>query len=136
MKRVAAAFLAALSVLAVCAGCVSRFDSTEKIRDLDFTVCDEEDAPEELRTMIDEAREAPYRIVYSERGRLWIAEGYGRKNMTGYSVEVRELYETEDAVHIRTRLLGPGTDEEVQEASTYPCVIVQMGYIEKEVLFD
>lgn len=125
-----------LAVLSVLPGCVTQYDSAMKLRDLEFTVTDEEDAPEELRTMIDEAREDPYRLIFAEQGLLWIAEGYGRKETTGYSVEVRELYETEDAVHIRTRLLGPGAQEEIRGAPTYPCVIVQMEYIEKDVLFD
>ena len=84
-----------MAVLSVLTGCVTQYDSAKKLRDLDFTVTDEEDAPEELRTMIDEAREDPYRLIFAEQGLLWIAEGYGRKETTGYSVEVRELYETE-----------------------------------------
>lgn len=135
MRRIAAAVLV-LAVLSGIPGCVVRHDSTEKLKDLDFTVTDEEDAPEELRTMIDEAREKPYQLVYADQGTLWIAEGYGRKETTGYSVEVRELYETEDAVHIRTRLLGPGVQEEILETAAYPCVIVQMEYIDKDILFD
>lgn len=135
MKWFAAGVLI-LAVLSALPGCVTQYDSAKKLRDLDFTVTDEEDALEELRTMIDEAREKPYRLIYAEQGLLWIAEGYGRKETTGYSVEVRELYETEDAVHIRTRLLGPGVQEEIRGAPTYPCVIVQMEYIEKDVLFD
>lgn len=135
MKRIAAAVLI-LAVLSAVPGCVVRYDSMQKLEDLEFTVTDEEDAPEELRTMIDEAREEPYQMVYADQGILWIAEGYGRKETTGYSVEISELYETEDAVHIRTRLLGPGMQEEIREAATYPCVIVQMEYIDKEVLFD
>lgn len=135
MKRIAAAVLI-LAVLSAVPGCVVRYESMQKLEDLEFTVTDEEDAPEELRTMIDEAREAPYQMVYADQGILWIAEGYGRKETTGYSVEISELYETEDAVHIRTRLLGPGMQEEIREAATYPCVIVQMEYIDKEVLFD
>lgn len=135
MKRIAAVVLS-VAVLSAVQGCIAEYDSTEKLKDFDFTVVDEEDAPEELRTMIDEAREKPYQMVYSDQGVLWIAEGYGKKETTGYSVEISELYETEDAVHIRTRLLGPGAQEEICQAATYPCVIVQMEYIEKDVLFD
>ena len=118
MKCFAAGILI-LVVLSVLPGCVTQYDGVKKIRDLDFTVTDEEDAPEELRTMIDGAREEPYRLIFAEQGLLWIAEGYGK-----------------DAVHIRTRLLGPGAREEIRGVPTYPCVIVQMESIEKDVLFD
>ena len=119
MKCFAAGVLI-LAVLSVLPGCVTQYDSAMKLRDLEFTVTDEEDAPEELRTMIDEAREEPYRLIFAEQGLLWIAEGYGRKETTGYSVEVRELYETEDAVHIRdpaARAGGAGGDPRSPDVS-------------------
>ena len=134
MRRIAAVF-ALVSVIAV-TGCITRYDSTDKLRDLEFTVTDEENAPEELRTMLDESHGSPYHIIYADQGTLWIAEGYGRKETTGYSVEVKELYETEDAIHIRTNLLGPQKKEKILEAATYPGVIVQLEYIGKDVLFD
>ena len=51
-------------------------------------------------------------------------------------MEVRELYETEDAVRIRTNLLGPEKGEETKEITTFPYVVVQLEYIEKDVIFD
>ena len=75
-----------------------------------------------------------YRILFQVKALL--KQGYGRKETTGYSVEVTELYETEDAIHIRTNLLGPQRKEKILEAATYPGVIVQLEYIGKDVLFD
>ena len=137
MKRITAA-AAATAVAAQCLlqGCVSEYGSTEKLRDLEFQVVSEEDAPEELRSAIDEAQEKPYQIIYAEQDTLWIAEGYGKKDTSGYSVGIRELYETEDAVHVRASLLGPGKGEKILETATYPCVIVRTEYVDKEVLFD
>ena len=81
------------------AGCVSRYDEEQKLRDLDFTVLDREDEPEELSAMIEEEKEHPFRMVYADQGQLYIAEGYGGQPTTGYSVAVRELYETEYGVY-------------------------------------
>ena len=51
-------------------------------------------------------------------------------------MEVKELYETEDTVRIRTNLLGPGKEEDIKEIATFPYVVVQLEYIDKDVLFD
>ena len=51
--------------------------------------------------------------------------------MSGYSVEVEELYETQDAVYIETNLLGPEKGEETKDRTTFPYVVVQLEYIER-----
>lgn len=132
MRRTAVLFVLPLLLT----GCAASHDSTQKVRDLEFTVVEREDEPEKLQDMIRENREEPFQIFYADQGVLYIAEGYGSQPTTGYSVEVRELYETEDAVRIRTNLLGPEKGEETKEITTYPYVAVQLEYIEKDVLFD
>ncbi len=123
-------------LLVLLTGCIARHDGGEKIRNLDFTVVDREDVPQELKDMIEQSRETPFQITYADQGQLYIAEGYGEQPTTGYSVEVLELSETEDALHIRTNLLGPEKGEEIKEIATFPCVVVQLEYIDKDVLFD
>ena len=97
----AAAFTAALT------GCVSTQAETEKIRDMKYEVIEEEDIPQSLREMIKGGEKKPFRITYSDQGFLYIAQGYEVQPTTGYSVEVKELYETETAVCIKTTLIGP-----------------------------
>ena len=133
MKRV---FICCVTAAVFLAGCVVKHEDTQKLRDLDFTVLNPEDAPRELQEMISEEERHPFCLTYADQGILYIAEGYGEQPTTGYSVEVRELYETEDAVHVRTNLLGPEKGEEIREIATYPCVVIQLEYIEKDVLFD
>ena len=123
-------------IAGLAAGCVSRYDEEQKLRDLDFTVLDREDEPEELSAMIEEEKEHPFRMVYADQGRLYIAEGYGGQPTTGYSVAVRELYETENTVCIHTNLMGPEKGEDIREIATFPYVVVQLEYIDKEVIFD
>lgn len=135
MRRMVLA-VAVLSVQVFLSGCAETYDSTDKLEDPDYQIMNEEDAPDELGEMINRAREEPFQITYADQGKLFIAEGYGRKSTSGYSVAVKELYETEDAIHVRTNLLGPQKKEEIRDAATYPCVIVQLEYVEKEVLFD
>lgn len=125
-----------LMLVCMLTGCVVRAQKTGKIRDVEFTVPDKEMIPPEFSALIEENKEESFKLTYADQGKLYIAEGYGAQSTSGYSVEVKELYETQDAVHIRTNLLGPGKGEETKEKTTFPYVVIQMEYIEKDVLFD
>lgn len=124
------------AVLCMLPGCVTRGQNTQKLRELEFTVLDKYAVPEEFKLLIDENKTEPFKLTYADQGQLYIAEGYGEQPTTGYSVEVTDLYETEDAVCIHTNLLGPEKGEETKEIATFPYVVIQLGYIEKDVLFD
>ena len=117
-------------------GCISRPQKTEKLQDLSFTVLDKEAVPEELKSMIEENKSQPFKLTYADQGQLYIAQGYGAQMKTGYSVEVLALYETKNAVYIHTNLLGPEKGEKTKEITTFPYVVVQLKYIETEVIFD
>ena len=69
------------------------------------------------------------------RDSLYIAQGYEVKPTTGYSVEVKERYETETAFCIKTTLIGPKKGEEKEKAETYPYIVVQTEDVKKDVLF-
>lgn len=129
-------YLAGFLLVLMLAGCISRPQKTEKLRDLEFTVIDKERVPNELKQAILENRELPFKLTYSDQGYLFIAEGYGPQPKSGYSVEVTELYETENAVYIHTNLLGPEKGEKTKDVTTYPYVVVRMEYIEKNIVFD
>ena len=124
------------AALCMLPGCVTRGQNTQKLRDLEFTVLDKDTVPEEFKLLIEENKTAPFKLTYTDQGQLYIAEGYGAQPTTGYSVEVTDLYETEDAVCINTNLLGPEKGEETKDIATFPYVVIQLEYIEKDVLFD
>ncbi len=117
-------------------GCTAEKTSTEKIRDIEFTVLDKEEIPQEFKDRIEEAQADPLKLSYAEGGYLYIAEGYGRQSTSGYSIEVKAVYETENAVYIRTELTGPPKDEEIVEKATYPYVVVKIEYREKHIVFE
>lgn len=136
-RRSACLALGAAAAVTVCIpGCVRQTDTSEKIRDLEFTVLDREDVPSALSAVIEEKKEEPFQISYGDQGVLYIAEGYGGQPTSGYSVAVDSLYETEDAVCIHTSLMGPEKWEETEETVTYPYVVVQLEYIGKDIIFN
>ncbi len=117
-------------------GCSAEKTSTEKLRDIDFTVVPKKEIPEELEEMIDEKDENPFKLTYADNGDLYIAVGYGKQPTSGYSIKVKELYETENAIYIHTNLMGPKKDEKILERATYPYIVAKLEFIDKNVVFE
>ena len=97
--------LVAASVLL--SGCTYLSDEKIKLRDLDFTVLSEEKIPEELKSIIEERKDAPFQITYTDNVNLYICIGYGEQKTGGYSIAVEELYLTDSNIYADTSLLGP-----------------------------
>lgn len=117
-------------------GCGVQKQGKDKVRDLDFTVVGEADLPEELRTTIKEKQAAPFKLTYSNDTGLYIVVGYGEQPTGGYSIAVRELYLTDNAIVIDTELQGPENGEKVGSCKSYPYVVVQTEYLENPVIFQ
>ncbi len=135
MKKIVFSIL--LAVIFCCFfGCSSKKLSAEKIRDISFTVLDEDQIPEELETMISKKEDKYFKYTYADQGELFIAVGYGEQPTSGYSIEVKELYETKNAIYIHTNLIGPTKDEKIVERVTYPYIVVKLEYVDKNVVFE
>lgn len=134
MKKLILAILCVVSSFV--AGCSVEKVSSEKLQDIDFTVVEEEDIPEEFLTIIQEKETNPFKLTYADQGALYIAEGYGKQATSGYSIEVKECYETENAVYVHTNLIGPAKDEKIVERATYPYIVIKLEFIDKNVVFQ
>ncbi|CUH93855.1 protease complex subunit PrcB family protein [Herbinix luporum] len=117
-------------------GCEKDESEIKKIRDLDFTVVEEADLPGELKEIIDEKKEKPFRLHYSNKDHLYIVVGYGKQNSGGYSVAVEELFLTDNAIYIDTNLIGPSQDDLVTQGVTYPYIVVKLEYMDKKIVFE
>ncbi len=135
MKKAGLYIFLAGCVLFMCA-CSAKKEDKEKLRDIEFTVVDSYDAPEELQEKFDSKKEKTFEISYADEGYLYIAKGYGSQDTSGYSVEVKSCYETENGIYLKTNLLGPPSSEEIIEGKTYPYVIVKMEYSDKNIVFN
>lgn len=135
MKKI---ILAILCIVSLCftVSCSAEKLRTEKLRDVDFTVVEEEDIPEEFLAVIQEKEKTPLKLTYADQGALYIAEGYGKQETSGYSIEVKECYETENAVYVHTNLIGPAKDEKIVETVTYPYIVIKLEFIDKNVVFQ
>ena len=116
--------------------CSMQKDDKKKVRDIDFTVVDSIDLPEEISAQIEELKEGTFEITYGDNGYLYIAKGYGKQESTGYSVSVQECYETKNTICMKTELSGPPKDEEILDKETYPYIVIKIEYTDKNVVFD
>lgn len=131
-------FRVILSLLILCSlwGCSVQKLSIEKLRDIDFTVVEKEDIPEELAAMIAEKETQVFKLTYADQGALYVAEGYGKQPTSGYSIEVKECYETDNAIYVRTNLIGSAKDEKIVDTDTYPYIVIKMEFIDKNIVFE
>ena len=124
-----------LQILFLC-GCSIREEDSVKLRDLEFTLVSEERLPEELKTMIEEKKQEPFKFTYTDQENLYLCIGYGEQTTGGYSITVNELYLTENAIYVHTNLLGPSPKEKENPAVSYPYVVIKTENLDKNVVFE
>lgn len=135
MKKVLAVCLVLL-VVCLTGGCVSREESEEKIRDLDFTVVAKDEIPEEFFTQIEEQKSSPFHLTYMDQGYLYIAVGYGKQETSGYSIRITECSESKTKLRFLTELIGPESGEKTIEADTWPWIAIKLEETDKTVEFQ
>lgn len=131
-------FLCAMVVIVgtLLSGCTLLSEERIKLRDLDFTVLSEEKISEELKTLIEEKKQAPFQFTYSDKENLYICVGYGQQETGGYSIAVNDLYLTDTAVYVSTSLLGPEPSEKSNKTPSYPYIVIKTEYLEQTVVFE
>lgn len=125
-----------LAAACLMAGCSAGADKTNKIKDLDFTVVSEDRQPEELKSIIEEKKAQEFKVTYVDGEYLYICIGYGEQKTGGYSITVKQLYLTENAVYVDTNLLGPSAQESKKEGVSYPYIVIKCENVDKTVVFD
>ena len=136
MKKKQIAFFLLVFLAAFFAGCGNKVEKPEKIKDIEYTVQEESQVPEELLAKMKEKQREPFRMTYMTDGFMYIAVGYGTQVTSGYSVRVLELYEAAEGIVFCTELLGPARDEPVLQVETYPYIVIKIPNIGLDVLIQ
>lgn len=106
-----------------------------KVRDLDYTVLEEEEIPAEFMELIEEQKAGEFKLTYTFDGYLYIGRGFGIQDTGGYSIQVEELYLTDNAIYFDAALLGPVKEEAAGQVS-YPYIVVKTEAMDRTVVFD
>ena len=107
----------------------------KKVNDVAFEVVDEENIPVEIEEYIDGFGKEMRRGSYLCSDGLYIVVYYGEQTTDGYSIDVREIYESKDTVFIETVLMGPKSVKEIKEEASYPYVVIKIPVNDKKVVF-
>lgn len=117
-------------------GCISKIQTEGEKKLVSYTEVKQEKIPKELKEVIEENKTSPFQMTYTDKGKIYIAEGYGTKPKTGYEVEVSSLYEIAETIHIKTDLKGPEKGTKIEETETYPYIVLETKDVGKRVVFE
>lgn len=134
-KKICAFWLLLLLCTGFCA-CSMAGKEKGKIQDLEFTIVSEERLSEELKTIMDEKKAAPFNLTFHDQDFLYICIGYGEQETSGYSIAVNELYLTKDSVCVDTNLLGPSAENKENPTPSYPYIVIKTAFVDKPVVFE
>ncbi|MGN0496554.1 MAG: protease complex subunit PrcB family protein [Lachnospiraceae bacterium] len=117
-------------------GCEVEETSEKKIKDLEFTVCDESRLPDALVDIIKEKKKEPFKLTYRTKDYMYIVVGYGASDRTDISVTMTDLYLTENAVFVNTDLVANGEERLEGEMVSYPWIAVKCELYDVQVVFQ
>ena len=117
-------------------GCEVEEASEKKIKDLEFTVCDESRLPDALVDIIKEKKKEPFKLTYRTKDYMYIVVGYGASDRTDISVTMTDLYLTENAIFVNTDLVANGEERLEGEMVSYPWIAVKCELYDVQVVFQ
>ena len=70
-------------------------------------------------------KESAFQMAYESGDDLYILRGYGKQKSGGFSIQIEEVSKSENAVFVRTKLVGPAAKEEQKGAASCPYVVLK-----------
>lgn len=129
-------FLSVMLFTVLLTGCGLGEEAIVKIRDLEFTVMEEDQVPKALQEVIDENLATEMKLSYQNEGELYIARGFGEQKTGGYSIAVEQCYLGEDGIHVKFQLIGPSKEEKLAKEPSYPYIVIKTEDLEETIIFD
>lgn len=128
--------LAVICMAGSVAGCGVEKTDNRKLEDLSYAILEDKEVPQEFLAIIEERKEQIFKLTYLDEENLYIAVGYGVQQTGGYSISINECYHTQNAIYFDTTLIGPSKGEQVNEAKSYPYLVIKTKNLEKNVVFE
>ncbi|MCI7131553.1 MAG: protease complex subunit PrcB family protein [Lachnospiraceae bacterium] len=137
MKNMKKKRMVLLAGLLAClfAGCSIETGERQKLSEPEYTLVAQEDIPQELMEQIEAEKTEDMKLTYADDGALYIVRGYGPQP-GGSSIQVLELYYTDDGIVFDTQLVGGGENTGDETTSAYPYIVVKLLCGEQNVVFE
>ncbi|MGN0466585.1 MAG: protease complex subunit PrcB family protein [Lachnospiraceae bacterium] len=110
-------------------------EGEEKGRELDFTICREENIPKELKEIIREKKEKPFQISFSNQAYMYYVIGYGVQPTFGYSILVQNIELKNGKIYVDTLLLGPEKNKKIEKKESFPYIVIKLEKREEDAVF-
>lgn len=123
-------------VIGMITGCTVLQMEEEKVANLQYIIVKEAQLPQEVQILIEANCANEMKMSYTDQGIEYIIIGYGAQETSGYSIEVVEVYETDNSIHVNTNLIGPMSGEEIVELTTYPYIVISIEESAKPVIYE
>lgn len=133
-KYVPFLFLLAFFISAV-SGCKIIHIEEEPTNPVKYTIVKASEIPEAAAALIDEKKKEEFELTYQVGEDFYLIKGYGQQMTGGYSIQVKELSASSNALFLKTCLLGPEEKPQHSEPS-YPYIIVKTKYTVQPVQFE
>ena len=117
-------------------GCKMKVIPKEEAQnEVKFAIISEECIPKSLEKLIEERKENEIKLTYIDQNKRYIVVGYGEQEGGGYSIYIKELYKTRNALYVDTCLIGPEEKEKKKEIVSYPRIVLQVSEMGLPVVF-
>lgn len=120
----------------IISGCSVEETNRTKVADLEYSIVEETELPQELAGMIEEKKAADFKLTYEMGDDLYIVRGYGEQATGGYSIRIKDCYLTSNAILFDTELVGPRKGEHAAASPSYPYVVIKTGKRDQSTIFD
>ena len=134
MKKIVSMIILSCFFMMICSGCKAiKIEEAER-EQLEYTLISPDEVPETIAAQIEKRKHREFQHSYKSGKDLYLFKGYVQQMTGGYSIQVADLSESENAVFFETRLIGP---EEIDAGSepSYPYIGVKLEYRDKPVQF-
>lgn len=139
-KRVKSCLLCMLLVVAffgsMLSGCSVEETNRTKVADLEYSIIEDSEIPEELMAMIEEKKAADFKLTFEMGDDLYIIRGYGEQETGGYSIRIKDCYLTSNAILFDTELVGPRKGENTSASPSYPYIVIRTRNCDQSTIFD
>lgn len=133
---IAAIGMIIIFVVLIFLSCKITKTSPKKVADLDYTVVEDQDVPDELMKIINDKKKNNLRLTYTTKDYIYIVAGYGTQPTSGYSIKLNQLYLGENSIYLDSNLIGPTKGEEVTDKPTYPYIVIKIEKRDEPVVFN
>lgn len=105
-------------------------------REVEFVIVSEECIPQAVEMLIESRKEKEMKLTYVDGKDRYLIIGYGKQDTGGYSIYIKDLYATHNALYVDTCLMGPAKENKIKEIPSYPVIVLQVWEMGLPVVFQ